>query len=109
MFRLLAALVPALRSAFRSRRDLVLENLALRQQLATFLQKRRPLIGAPDRAFWVMLRSLWSRWSEAIVIVKPDTVIGWHRKGFALYWKWLSRSKSRGRPPVSSSAPRSHP
>ena len=45
MLRLLAALVPALRSAFRSRRDLVLENLAIRQQLATVLQKRRPLIG----------------------------------------------------------------
>ncbi len=101
MLRLLRATTAALLSGFRSRRELVLENLALRQQLATVLQKRRPLIRPADRAFWVVLRRLWSRWSDAIVIVKPKTVIGWHRAGFALYWRWLFRTrKLPGRPAV---------
>jgi len=85
MLRLLSASIAALRSAFRSRRELILENLALRRQLATVLQKRRPLIRPADRAFWVVLHHLWSRWSDAVVIVKPETVIGWHRAGFAFY------------------------
>ena len=101
MLRLLRTIIAALLSGFRSRRDLVFENLALRQQLATVLQKRRPLISSPDRVFWVVLRRLWSRWSEVIVIVKPETVIGWHRAGFALYWRWLSRpARFPGRPAV---------
>jgi len=56
----------------------VLENLALRHQLSIVLQKRRPLIGPADRAFWVVFCRLWSRWADAVVIVKPETVIGWH-------------------------------
>lgn len=71
----------------------MIENLALRQQLSTVRQKRRPRIGLADRAFWVVLRRVWARWSDAVVIVKPETVIGWHRVGFALYWRWLSRRK----------------
>jgi putative transposase len=71
------------------------------QQLSTVLQKRRPRIGLADRAFWVVLRRVWARWSDAVVIVKPETVIGWHRAGFALYWKWLSRPRrSPGRAAV---------
>jgi len=101
MLRLLTVSIDAFFSGLRSRRELILENLALRQQLATVLQKRRPRIGPADRAFWVVLRRLWSRWSDAIVIVKPETVIGWHRAGFALYWKWLSRrGRLPGRPAV---------
>ena len=101
MLRLVWAIIAAVFSGLRSRRGLVLENLALRQQLSTVLQKRRPLIGPADRAFWVVLRRLWSRWAVAVVIVKPETVIGWHRAGFALYWRWLStRGKSPGRPAV---------
>jgi putative transposase len=101
MLRLLTVSIAALLSGLRSRRELILENLALRQQLATVLQKRRPRIGPADRAFWVVLRRLWSRWSDAVVIVKPETVIGWHRAGFALSWKWLSRrGRLPGRPAV---------
>jgi hypothetical protein len=101
MLRLLRATIAALLAGFRCRRELILENLALRQQLATVLQKRRPLIRPADRAFWVVLHRLWSKWSDAVVIVKPETVIGWHRAGFALYWRWLSKAgRPPGRPPV---------
>jgi len=87
-------------SAFRSRRDLLLENLALRQQLATLVPRRRPLIRPADRAFWVALRRMWSGWADALVIVKPETVIRWHRAGFRLYWRWLSRRDKRGGRPA---------
>src|SRR6266542_3822324 len=93
MLRLLRATIAAHFSGFRCRRELILEYLALRQQLATVLQKCRPLIRPADRAFWVVLRRVWSRWSDAVVIAKPETVIGWHRAGFALYWRWLSRRR----------------
>jgi hypothetical protein len=66
MLRLLRATIAALLSGFRSRRELILENLALRQQLATVLQKRQPLIRPADRVFWVVLRRVWSRWSDAM-------------------------------------------
>jgi len=56
VFRHITTLVTALLSGLSSRRDLVLENLALRQQLATVLQKRRPLVRPADRLFWVLLR-----------------------------------------------------
>ncbi len=67
MFRLLAALLLAVRSALRSRRDFVLENVALRQQFATLLAKRRPTIRPSDRAFWVLLRRVRPENAEAIV------------------------------------------
>ncbi len=78
---------------FRSRRNLMLENLALRQQL-TVLSARHPhpRFAVPDRLFWVILRRFWSGWRNALVVVQPETVIGWHRTGFKLYWTWLSRS-----------------
>jgi putative transposase len=102
MLRLLMALVSALRSAFRSRRELLLENIALRQQLATMVQSGRPRIGPVDRAFWIALRRVWSRWADILVIVKPETVVGWHRAGFKLYWRWLSRKGKRsGRQPLA--------
>jgi integrase-like protein len=80
-------------SALRSRRDLIFENLALRQQLAAFMTKqRKPTIRSLDRAFWVMLRQLWSRWAMALVIVKPETVVRGHREGFRLFWKTFLRN-----------------
>jgi len=89
----------ALVSALRWRRDLVLDNLVLRQQLAMFRSRgKHPRIRPADRAFWVVLRRLWSCWADVLVILKPDTVVRWHRAGFKLYWNWLSR---RGRRTVS--------
>jgi hypothetical protein len=101
MLRLLVALLPTLLSAMRSRRHLVIENLALRQQLATLAVRRHPDIRPSDRVFWVLLCRYWNRWAQALAIVEPDTVVRWHRAGFRTYWNWLSRrGKRSGRPPL---------
>ena len=69
-----------LRRLGASRSDLLIENLALRQQLAILTAKRpRPRMRAPDRFFWVALRRFWPRWKEALVVIRPDTVVRWHR------------------------------
>lgn len=90
-----------LRSLFRSPASLVIENLALRQQLAV-LKRRvpRPNVRTRDRVFWALLRRYWSGWHDARIFVRPDTVVRWHRAGFRLVWKWKSPSKP-GRPPLS--------
>jgi putative transposase len=90
-------------TAFRSREDLILENVAFRQQLLALHAKRpRRRLTASQKLFWFALQRLWSRWKEPLIPVTPRTVIGWHRVGFRLYWKWLSRAKSMGgRKPVS--------
>jgi hypothetical protein len=75
-------------------------NLALRQQLAILKRKtKRPKLTQADRAFWVALCGLWPDWQNALIPVKPETVIGWHRKGFKLYWTSKSRNRG-GRPPI---------
>ena len=81
---------------FRSRRDLLLENLALRQQLAV-LARRHPHLqfAVLDRLFWVGLHRFWAGWKQSLRIVQPETVIRWHRAGFKLYWTWLSRRRKR--------------
>ena len=82
--------------------DLALENLALRQQLAILKRhKKRPQIRSKDRLFWVLLCSFWSNWRQALIVVKPETVVQWHKKGFKLFWKFKSRSKGPGRPSIS--------
>jgi putative transposase len=80
-----------------------MEILALRHQLAV-LQRRtnkRASLRTADRWLWVILSRLWIQWRSALVIVKPETVIAWHRKGFRLYWRWKSRAGKSGRPCVS--------
>ncbi len=75
--------------------------LALRRQLAVFKRKRpRPSVNRFDRFFWTTLRAFWPRWPDVVLIVKPETVIAWHRAGFRLYWRWRSRPRG-GRPEVS--------
>lgn len=98
----LQLVLAAIVAAFRDRADLVAENLALRQQLAALDHRRkRPRLRPIDRAFWAFLYRCWPRWRELLVIVKPATVIAWHRKGFKLLWRWKSRRRRRpGRPRI---------
>ncbi len=78
---------------------LAAENLALRQQLAVLeRQALRPRLRCMDRVFWVALRWLWSGWRDALVLVRPETVIRWHRRGFRIFWTWKSRRARGGRP-----------
>jgi len=85
MIVLLYALLGTTRSSLKSQRELTLENLALRQQLAILHRKsKRPKLHEADRVFWVALCRLWPDWQNALILVKPETVIGWHRKGFKL-------------------------
>ena len=94
------ALMGAVAALLVSRPALVLENLALRHQLAV-LQRRaaRPKLRPLDRLLWVALARLWPRWREFLVIVKPDTVVAWHRAGFRLIWRWRSSRGGRPRAP----------
>ena len=84
-------------SAFRSREDLVLENLALRRQLlALRAQRPRRRLTALHKLFWVALRTQWSGWRQPLVLITPRTVVNWHRAGFRLYWTWVSRVRQIG-------------
>ena len=84
---LVLALLGTLRAALRTRTDLTLENLALRQQLALLRRRsKRPKFGLLDRAFWMWLSQWWTRWSEVLHVVKPQTVIRWHRQSFRAFW-----------------------
>ena len=87
-FGVLLVLVGALSSLFRARAALQLENLALRHQIGVLQRsvKKRPKLTAADRILWAWLCGVWSDWRSALVIVKPETVIAWHGKGFRLFW-----------------------
>jgi transposase InsO family protein len=96
------ALLHSLRACFRSQCDQALVELALRQQLAVYAHAgRRPRLTTLDRAcaFWVLLRQLWPRWRQVLVVVQPETVVPWHRQGFRLYWRFRSRRRP-GRPRI---------
>jgi putative transposase len=103
MFRTLSLFFGQMGSSLRSRNHLLLENLALRQQLAVLKAKYpHPHVPVPDRVFWVLLRKFWPDWKPVLVIVQPETVVRWHRAGFKLYWTWISRKRKRlGRRPTT--------
>jgi transposase InsO family protein len=98
--RFASALLHSVLALFRGRSEQAVVELALRQQLAVYAQRRpRPRFTATDRAFWLALRRLWPRWREVLVVVQPETVVRWHRKGFRFYWRALSR-RGPGRPRI---------
>jgi hypothetical protein len=99
MLKFARSIVSVLARRFRSRAILELENLALRHQLRVLRRQRpgRPWLFAVDRLLWIWLYRLWPGCLEAMVLVKPATVVQWHRQGFRLFWGWRSRS---GRPSV---------
>jgi len=74
--------------------DLVLENLALRQQLSIYHHTlKQPKIPTQDQIFWVIFLKIWKEWMNVLIVVKPETVILWHKKGFKLFWKFKSRKR----------------
>ena len=98
----LLPLLVTLSGLLQSRAHLHFENLALRQQLAmiTHRDSRRLRFRRGERFFWVWLYRLWPDCLHTLRIFSPDTLLGWHRKGFRLYWRWKSRHRPGGRPPV---------
>ena len=98
---MLAGLVAALSSVFKTRAALQLENLALRHQLGVLHRSvKKPKLTPVDRLLWAWLCGVWADWRSALIVVKPETVIAWHRKGFSLFWTWKVRHGQRGRPSV---------
>ena len=97
MLKLVRSIVSVVACRLRSRAVLELENLALRHQLHVLRRQRpgRPRLFAIDRWLWVWLYRIWPGCLDAVVLVKPATVVQWHRQGFRLFWRWRSRS---GRP-----------
>ena len=95
------ALLTLVASTFRTRA--AAEIVALRHQIAMLQRSspRRLRLKQPDRLLWILLSRLWPGWRRWVYIVKPDTVIRWHRRAFARYWTWKSRRRA-GRPAVAA-------
>jgi len=94
-------LLNLLRDLLRPRRDLLLENLALRQQILVLRRTNpKPPFSLLDKAFWVVLYRRWANWRRPLDLVKPETVIAWHRQGWRLWWRRKSRPKEVGRPRI---------
>jgi hypothetical protein len=104
MLILLTTLLASLWSIFRSRASLGLENLALRHQIGVLHRSagKRPKLTLGDRLLWICLSRLWRDWRSALAIVKPETVVAWHRAAFRLFWTWKVRCGKPGRPVISS-------
>ncbi len=95
--------VTFVRSLFKSRCQLALENLALRQQLAMFKSSvKRPRISPVDRLFWILLSKYVEGWRSMLHALHPDTVVRWHRQGFRFHWRWKSRRPKLGRPAIDA-------
>jgi len=103
MLNIMRLCLGAIARLFWTRRSLVLENLALRQQLAVFKRRHpRPQLTCLDKLFWVAARQIWSDGKQSVIVVLPDTVVQWHRAGLELYWRFISRFPGRvGRKRIS--------
>src|SRR2546429_2958943 len=101
MVTILFAIVSIFVFRFRSRAALELKLVALQHQLAVLRRQRpgRPQLSSLDRLLWVLLYRIWPQVIDAMVLVKPATVVERHRKGFRFYWRW--RSRRSGRPRIS--------
>ena len=102
MFRFVRLCFGMLVRLFRGRQSLLLENLALRQQLVALKRRHpRPSLDLFDKLFWVVARRVWSAWKQSLIIVTPETVVRWHRTGFRMYWRLISRVRRQvGRRPT---------
>src|SRR6266540_6683050 len=102
MIGYLCLLTALLRATVRDRGDLVAENLLLRQQLAILTRptRKRPRLRARDKLFWLLARLVRRDWRRHLLVVTPETIVRWHRRGWRLFWRWRSRTRI-GRPRVS--------
>jgi putative transposase len=100
MLKLLIVVVRAVALALCGHRELVLENLALRQQLAAFHRTTRCRLRARDRLFWMALARSWRNWRTALMVVQPASVIRWHRDWLRRRWTRRSQPRQHGRPPI---------
>jgi putative transposase len=103
MFSILIPLLSSIIFSLRTRRELQIEIVALRHQISVLRRSvpSRPRLRTWDRVLWVWLSHIWPNWRSALVIVKPEIVIAWHRKGFRLFWTWKSMRRCAGRPKTS--------
>src|SRR6202007_1417368 len=97
MITILSALVSLLSFRFRSRASLELELVALRHQVIVLRRQppRRLQLLSADRLLWVWFYRVWPQVLDVLVLVKPATVVKWHRQGFRMYWRWRSRRPGR--------------
>ena len=94
MFCFLRLCLGTLVRFLRSRHSLLLENLALRQQLVVLKRRHpRPKLDLSDKLFWLLVRRCWSGWKQALLVVTPETVVRWHRAGFRWYWRMISKTR----------------
>jgi hypothetical protein len=103
MPRALAAFLGVVRTLLWPRAALEVEVLALRHQLLVLKRQRegrRVQLRTSDRVFWSLLSRAWPGWRQALLLVRRETVIRWHREGFRLYWRWKSRSRPYGGRPL---------
>src|SRR5262249_23546168 len=104
MIECLLLLMALLRATVRDRTDLIAENLLLRHQLGVLTRptRKRPRLRAPDKLFWVVVRRALRRdWRRHLVVVRPESVIRWHRQAWRMFWRWRSRGPI-GRPRLSA-------
>src|SRR5215470_6468623 len=96
MLEIIRLLLATLVAAVRCRQRLVVENMLLRQQLQVALRsQRRPRLRARDKLFWLLVRRLHQDWRRHLLLVRPETVLGWHRLGWRLFWR---SGRGLGRP-----------
>lgn len=99
MAKWLSIFIHTVVAVVRTRRDLAFENLLLRQQLAVLKERGvRPQLSQADRSFWVLISMIWPRWRDVLHVVRPETVIRWHREGFRRHW--ARNCQKVGRPPI---------
>jgi putative transposase len=97
---MLSVILHALITAAKSRRGLVLENIALRHQLIVLQRKtKKPRLKNWDRILWTLLSRIWSGWRQSLLVVQPETVVRWHRRG--VRWYWRRKCRRPGRPKVA--------
>ena len=104
LIKIFGLLVETMKALNKNKQDLIMENLALRQQLANYQQKIvKPEIDDQDRAFWVALSEKWDNWADTLIIVKPETVIHWRKQRFKKFWKKkCQEGKKPGRPKIDA-------